>query len=252
MQPSAPIRLAETDSMRIGTAGWSIPSAASTLAPGEGTHLERYARRLTCAEINSSFHRSHRPAVYAKWASQTPPEFRFAVKLPKTITHQQRLRRARAPLEQFLHESSALGNKRGPLLVQLPPSLEFERRPAAAFFALLRARVDGAVVCEARHASWLSAAADRLLVDHQVSRVAADPAYAPGLDRPGGWDGLVYLRLHGAPRTYWSLYDHERLAAYAESLRQSNAPERWCVFDNTASGAAFVNACELRALMAPP
>jgi uncharacterized protein YecE (DUF72 family) len=236
--------------LRIGTAGWSIPSAAAALAPGEGTHLQRCARVLTCAEINSSFHRSHRAAVYAKWASLTPPGFRFAVKLPKTITHEQKLRRARPALEQFLLESSALGDKRGPVLVQLPPSLAFERRPAAAFFALLRARLDGPVVCEARHASWLSPAADRLLLDHQVARVAADPPFAPGLERPGGWRALLYLRLHGSPRTYWSPYDQEHLAAYAATLRESDARERWCIFDNTASGAAFPNACELRALVA--
>ena len=114
----------------IGTAGWSIPRAMAQHFLGEGTHLQRYARHLRCAEINSSFHRPHKPATYAKWAASTPGDFQFAVKLPRTITHDLKLRRARQPLAQFIDESSGLGDKRGPLLVQLPPSLAFDSRVA--------------------------------------------------------------------------------------------------------------------------
>src|SRR5687768_7415869 len=117
----------------MGTAGWSIPRDATTAFTGEGTHLERYARVLHVAEINSSFHRPHAATTYAKWASSTPPHFRFAVKLPRSITHDGRLRRARQPLERFLAESEGLGRKRGPLLVQLPPSFAFERRAVCRF-----------------------------------------------------------------------------------------------------------------------
>ena len=108
----------------IGTAGWSIPRASAHRCAGEGTHLERYGRVLPCAEINSSVHRPHASTTYAKWAKGTPAQFRFAVKVPRTITHDLKLRRAGAPLERFLAETAGLGKKRGPLLVQLPPSLE--------------------------------------------------------------------------------------------------------------------------------
>ena len=94
--------------------------------------------------------------------------------------------------------------------------------------------------------------ASALLVQHQVARVAADPARAPGLDRPDGWPGLVYYRLHGSPRTYWSRYDALRLGAWADALRAlPKDREAWCVFDNTASGAALQNAIELDALLVP-
>ncbi len=238
-----------SNDIRIGSAGWSIPRVAAHRAPGDGTHLQRYARVLNCTEINSSFHRPHRPGVYAKWAASTPPDFRFCVKLPRAITHDLRLRRSRALLETFLAECAGLDEKRGPLLVQLPPSLAFDRRVVATFFRTLRQRFTGQVVCEPRHASWVSPAADALLVEHSVARVAADPAHAAGLERPGGWDGLLYIRLHGSPRTYWSPYEADRLAGYARMLRESVATERWCIFDNTASGAAFGNALDLRALL---
>ena len=213
--------------------------------PGEGTHLERYARRMTGTEINSSFHRPHAPATYAKWAAAAPSPFRFAVKMPRTITHDEKLRRARRPLAQFLQETAGLGEKRGPVLVQLPPSLAFDRRVAARFFDLLRQSYDGPVVCEPRHETWFTAAADGLLVRNRIARVAADPPPAHGAETPGGWDGLVYLRLHGSPRKYWSRYPPARIDALARQLRESGAPETWCMFDNTASGAALENAWEL-------
>jgi uncharacterized protein YecE (DUF72 family) len=231
----------------IGTAGWSIPRGFAPQCGGPGTHLERYARVFRGAEINSSFYRPHAAATYAKWAASTPPGFQFAVKVPRLVTHELALRRARAGLELFLAESAGLGQKRGPLLVQLPGKHRFDARVAGRFFDLMRSLYDGPVVCEPRHPSWLTARADALLARSHVARVAADPARAPGLDRPGGWIGLVYYRLHGAPRTYWSRYDAVFIDAVATSLCSlPSSVDAWCIFDNTASGAAMENAQELR------
>jgi uncharacterized protein YecE (DUF72 family) len=175
------------------------------------------------------------------------------VKVPRTITHDQKLRRARVPLERFLAESAGLSDKRGPLLVQLPPSLAFEPRVAARFFELLRARHEGHVVCEPRHGTWISPAADSLLARYGVARVAADPPTAPGAQLPGGWSGLVYFRLHGSPRKYWSRYTEEYVDALSDTLRKvPGHVDAWCVFDNTASGAAIENACELHSHAVSP
>ena len=95
-----------------------------------------------CAEINSSFHRPHAASTYAKWAKATPGSFRFAVKFPRTITHDLKLQRVRTAVDRFLEETSGLGSRRGPLLVQLPPSLEFDRRGASRFFDLVRQRYE--------------------------------------------------------------------------------------------------------------
>lgn len=229
----------------IGTAGWTIPRSSSPGVPGDGTHQQRYARVFNGAEINSSFYRPHAASTYRKWAESTPPGFLFSVKLPRAITHDLKLRRARPPLERFLEESAGLGDRRGPLLVQLPPSFAFEARVAGRFFELLRQRHDGPVVCEPRHATWLSPQADTMLARFEIARVAADPARASGFESPGGWPGLTYFRLHGSPRVYWSRYTPEFLAAMARSLEDG----AWCIFDNTASGAALENALELRAML---
>jgi uncharacterized protein YecE (DUF72 family) len=230
----------------IGTAGWSIPRQVAPHFPGEGTHLHRYARVLHCVEINSSFHRPHAAATYARWAASAPAEFRFSVKIPRAITHEGALRAARPLIDRFLEESAGLGDKRGPLLLQLPPSLAFDRRVAGRFLDLLRSRFGGPLVCEPRHPTWFAVAAEALLVRHDVARVAADPAPAPGAERPGGWSGLVYYRLHGTPRKYWSRYEPEMLAGLAGDLRRAAAHvDVWCLFDNTASGAALENARNL-------
>lgn len=230
----------------VGTAGWSVPRDAQPHFPAEGTHLVRYAARLPAAEINSSFYRPHRPASYARWAASVGPAFRFSVKLPRTITHEQRLADAGALLDAFLAGVSALGPTLGCLLVQLPPSLAFEPAVAERFLAALRARHDGPVALEPRHASWFDAPADARLVDWRVGRVAADPARVPAAAKPGGWPGTVYYRLHGSPRTYYSPYEPDYLDALAGRLaRAAPGAAAWCVFDNTASGAAAPNALAL-------
>src|SRR4029450_7108933 len=127
-------RRMNTAVIRVGTAGWSIPRASARHFDAAGTHLERYSRRLSCAEINSSFYRPHASATYAKWRDSTPPEFRFAVKLPRTITHERCLANAREPLVAFLDQIRALAEKRGPILVQLPPSLDFDQSALTRLF----------------------------------------------------------------------------------------------------------------------
>src|SRR5690349_23923685 len=118
--------------VRVGTAGWSIPARFADAFPGTGSHLERYARRFDAAEINSSFYRPHRPETYARWAASVPDGFRFAVKVPREVTHRRRLAGAADVLDRFLGEAGALGEKLGPLLVQLPPSLAFDAATAEA------------------------------------------------------------------------------------------------------------------------
>ena len=233
--------------VRIGTAGWSIPRAAAFRFNSAGTHLERYSRSLRCAEINSSFHRPHATATYVKWRDSTPVDFRFAVKMPRAITHELELQDAREPFVTFLAQTDGLAEKRGPILVQLPPSLSFDASVVTRFLDVVRTVYKGPMVCEPRHATWFSPAVAALLDAFDISRVAADPAPVPKATAPAGWPRLAYFRLHGSPRTYWSRYDEIAIATLAATVRSmSTVAEVWCVFDNTASGAAIENAWELR------
>ncbi len=234
------------DQLRIGCAGRTIPKQHASSFPPSGSHLERYAQRFTAVEINSSFYRPHRRMTYERWAAAVPSGFAFAVKAPKAITHALRLAGADAAVNAFLAQASGLGDKLGPLLFQLPPSLAFDPTTARSFFGALRARCDGIVVCEPRHPTWFAAGANDLLTEFCISRVAADPPVVEAAAEPGGWGGLQYFRLHGSPRVYYSEYRPDQLEQRAQQLvRAAEDRPAWCIFDNTAAGAATANAFAL-------
>ncbi|MBD2749012.1 DUF72 domain-containing protein [Microvirga sp. BT688] len=237
--------------LRIGTAAWNIPKEHTARFPLAGSQLERYGAVLNAVEINSSFCRPHRTATYERWAASVPEDFRFAVKVPKAITHERRLREVGNLLERFLSEVGGLGPKLGPLLVQLPPSLAFQAGITDSFLRELRARVQGSIVCEPRHISWFTPEVEALLAELRIARVAADPTPVPSAGDPGGWRGLSYYRLHGSPRIYYSAYTAEYLAAIAEVLaRDAGAGvDTWCIFDNTAAFAATGDALTTRSLV---
>jgi uncharacterized protein YecE (DUF72 family) len=180
-----------------------------------------------------------------------PADFRFAVKMPRTITHDQRLVGCGEAVARFLDEAGGLGDRLGPLLVQLPGSFAFDARVVSGFFTRLRAAFAGAVACEPRHAGWFTPAADEVLRGLRVARVAADPAKLPAAAEPGGWPGLVYYRLHGSPEMYRSAYGAQRQAEIAARLRAAPArSDVWCIFDNTMFGHATADALAVAALVA--
>src|SRR3978361_949297 len=110
----------------IGTAGWSISAQYAHDFSDGGTHLGRYGARLNAVEINSSFYRPHQRKTYERWAAGVPEDFRFSVKLPRSITQEHRLQNYGALLSRFLEESAGLGVKLGVILVQLPPTLVYD------------------------------------------------------------------------------------------------------------------------------
>lgn len=240
---------------RIGCAGWSLPAVLQGEFGAEGSHLERYGARLNACEINSSFYRPHGFDTYRRWGDSVPAGFRFSVKLPQAITHDSRLAGCDGAIGDFLAQAQGLGDKLSCVLVQLPPSLAFDAQACGDFFEALRARWDGGVACEPRHASWFTSRADALLRRHRVARVLADPVRHAAGAMPGGYRGLTYLRLHGSPRVYYSAYPPDLIAALAARIRMAerDGTEVWCMFDNTASGAAAGDALALqRALQQDP
>jgi uncharacterized protein YecE (DUF72 family) len=245
------LRSPDRPGVHVGTAGWALPHMWRDRFPPGGSNLERYAARFSCAEINSSFYRPHRRSTYERWASSVPPGFQFAVKVPRAITHDQRLVAAEVLLEVFLEEATGLGDRLGPLLVQLPPSLALDESTADEFFATLRSLHAGDVVCEPRHASWFGERGETVLRAHRVARAGADPALSANAALPGGWPALAYLRLHGSPHMYRSSYDAEALEGVGTLLRahRDAGAAGWCIFDNTTLGAATGNALALARLL---
>lgn len=233
--------------LRIGTAGWAVPSLYAAVMPRGGSHLERYAQRLNAVEINSSFYRPHQRKTYERWARSTPAGFSFSVKMSKAITHEARLTDCDAMLDRFVAEVTGLGDKLGVLLVQLPPSFSFDKRVADRFFRALRERIDTPAALEPRHRSWFKPDVTAWLADISIARVAADPAPVAEAGEASGWAGLAYYRWHGSPRIYFSDYDASALASLKRKLDESRrrGVPTWCIFDNTALGAALGNALAL-------
>jgi uncharacterized protein YecE (DUF72 family) len=236
------------ESVRVGCAGWSIPrQAAARFVSGE-SHLERYSHEFNACEINSTFYRPHRKETWERWARSVPANFRFAVKAPKTLTHKMKLDCSSEVLSAFLEQINFLREKLGPVLIQLPPSLEFDPWRVNKFLSLLRGSFSGDVVWEPRHSSWFNNKVDDVLKEFRIARVAADPGCVPASIRPGGLASLAYFRLHGSPRRYFSAYSDDFLSALAAQFASLVAGARvWCIFDNTASGSAVQNALELTA-----
>jgi uncharacterized protein YecE (DUF72 family) len=154
--PIAPMRKLTTTpgthEVRIGTAGWAIPQPDRVQFPAERSQLARYASRLSTVEINSSFRRDHRRSTYERWGSEVPASFRFCVKLPRSITHEQRLVDSEAMLDAFLAGATGLGERLGCLLVQLPPKLAFAQS-VSSFLEGLRQRFPRQIAVEPRRAA---------------------------------------------------------------------------------------------------
>ncbi|WP_256077387.1 DUF72 domain-containing protein [Massilia sp. YIM B04103] len=233
---------------RIGCASWSIPRQEADAFPDAGSHLERYAQVFNCVEINSSFYRPHQRKTYERWAATVPDDFLFSVKLPRTITHEARLAGCDELLARFADEVDGLGAKLGCLLVQMAPRHAFDHAIADAFFHALRTRFGCLLACEGRHPSWFGVNASNLLHEQGIVRVIADPPIGDaGPYRPTA--SACYIRLHGSPQVYYSAYSAERLRKIAAFIHEQD--QSWCIFDNTAAGAAVPDALALCAMRQP-
>ncbi|PZM15524.1 DUF72 domain-containing protein [Rhizobium tubonense] len=223
----------------VGTAGWLIPGSVAARFPTEGSALARYSAVFNAVEINSTFYRRHKLQTIQRWANSVPEDFRFSVKLPKQITHELRLADLEQPLLRFLSDIEPLGAKLGPLLCQLPPTLEFGGSEVNSGLRFMRKQHGGEIVIEPRHESWASDGASDLLDELTIDRVVADPIKIAGMVPAD--EGFRYLRLHGKPKIYYSSYSSLEIGAFSEMLSQND----WCIFDNTASDAAIENALEM-------
>lgn len=255
-KPDGPdqLRKPTQPSLFLGCAGWSIPRAEIAHFPDVGSHLQRYAQVFNAVEINSSFYRDHLPLTYRRWAVAVPGGFRFSVKFPRSISHERRLRSCDDLLDSFLSGVHELDGRLGCLLLQLPPTMEWDRALVLSFLDRLRRVHAGPVACEPRHASWFHPEVSRELATRAISRVAADPALRVEAQLPAGDRRLQYLRLHGSPRRYYDSYADATMKRVATHMKRPTGvvEQRWCMFDNTAAGHATANALALKHALGLP
>lgn len=238
----------EPGPFHIGISGWRYPLWRGVFYPAglaQRHELEYASRSLASVEVNGSFYSLQRPSSYQQWRAQTPAGFVFSVKGPRFITHMKKLVGVEVPLANFFASGVlALGDKLGPVLWQLPPTLGFDEGRLAAFFALLPRttgsaaqlaahhdqRLDGRAVTttdadrplrhalEVRHASFETVRLVNLLRDNDIALVCADSAGTwPELDDVTS--DFVYARLHGNQELYVSGYDEAALDSWAARIR---------------------------------
>src|SRR5687767_2521756 len=140
--------------MLVGTSGYSYKEWKGTFYPDKlpaDQMLAWYGERLSTVEINNTFYRMPKTKVLQTWADQVPGNFRFVLKASQRITHQKRLVDVEEPLEILIRNSSAMQQRLGALLFQLPPNLKKDLPRLDAFLKLLNQRAPAAI--EFRHES---------------------------------------------------------------------------------------------------
>lgn len=234
--------------VRIGISGWRYKGWRGVFYPkglAQRRELEYASRIFDSIEINGTFYSLQRPESFRLWAEETPPDFVFALKGGRFITHMLKLRNAEPALANYFASGPlALGEKMGPILWQFPPQLAFTRERFESFFALLprstkqaarlakkcndrvlgrsclEAKIDLPIrhAVEIRHESFATEEFIDLLREHNVALVAADTVEWPLLLDVTA--DFVYARLHGSEQLYWSGYEDEALEDWAERVAE--------------------------------
>jgi len=160
----------------VGTSGFSYDAWVGPFYPAglpADARLAYYAERLSAVEINNSFYRVPRTEVVEGWAASVPPEFRIVLKVTRRVSHFARLSEsAEEPMQWMLRAAEALGERRGPLLCQLPPNLRADPPRLATFLGRLPAGAE--VAFEFRHASWRSDEVADILRAHGAALCLSD------------------------------------------------------------------------------
>lgn len=291
VQDNAALPEATPALIHIGTSGWNYPDWRGKFYPqglAQAKELSYMAEQFDTLEINSSFYRLMLPKTFEKWARSVPEGFEYAVKGWKNITHMRRLKDCADDVAIFFSSGvMALKDRMGPILWQLPPSLDFDANTLETFLASLprtfgEAKKLGAsapppaakdaekpgaqaalidltttdtpeleskplrYALEPRSASFGCPQALEILRKYDTALVMADTAGRyPQFNEVTA--NMVYIRLHGSPRMYYSNYSDAVLATWAERIRAwaEDGHLVYCYFDNTAVGHAPVNAKSL-------
>lgn len=227
----------------IGTSGWHYRHWAGPFYPnGIATQkfLEFYAEHFPTVEINSTFYRLPTSETLTNWRDRTPPDFVFACKASRYVTHMKKLKDPRESINRFLEVVNVLGGKLGPILFQLPPRWHARPQRLAAF---LEAFPEGyRYAFEFRDETWFTEETFGLLSRHNVAFCIYD------LDRKRVPDRLtsdfVYARLHGPDRPYRGRYGKRGLRAWALKICRwrNTGRDVYCYFDNDENGYAAQDA----------
>jgi len=228
-----------------GTSNVVVPIKQSEYPPElkDASRLQYYATFFTSVEVNSSFYKIPMAKTVKRWSESVPDEFRFTFKVPKTVTHAKGLQFDVKEIERFAEAIEQAGDKKGCLLVQLPPSVQQDRHEELE--GILQCLYDNApgwkIALEFRHNTWYKRSVYRMLHGYGATVVQHDmPASAsPVVDVA---DDFTYLRFHGPDGKYRGSYDDATLSAYADRITAGIGEGRdFYIYFNNTMGDALVN-----------
>lgn len=243
---------ARTDAPRvwIGTSGWHYQHWVGAFYPPKmpaAGMLDYYSQFFDTVEINNSFYRLPPESALADWRDSTLPNFLFAMKGSRFLTHMKKLKDAEEGLERFLQRAEILGGKLGPILFQLPPNWEVNLPRLEEFLRILPAHHRYAF--EFRNASWNMPSTYELLSTYHAGYCVFHLA---GAQSPVQITAkFAYVRLHGPGDKYQGSYSNADLHKWAERVTKwTNAGlDVYIYFDNDDSGYAAQNALSLKAMV---
>lgn len=232
----------------LGTSGWSYDEWVGPVYPTWDTpKLKYYSSIFSTAEIDSTFYAYPKKEMVQGWIRNTPPGFKFSLKLPQLITHKKRLENVNGDLVQFLDLVKPMSNaqKLGAVLIQLPPS--FTKNSAKTlenFFLILPSDFQYAV--EFRHKSWEGKETTKLLESYRISSVITDSPLEFVSEITTGW---AFVRYHGKGEKIWYdyRYSEQDIASLAKKLEaiKKRVTIVYAYFNNHYRGNAIENALQL-------
>lgn len=241
---------------RAGTSGLVLREPNKQAFPEQHRHQHRltyYASLFNSIEINSSFYKVPMPVTFTKWSNLVPPDFQFTIKLWREITHSRGFAFNPADIALFMRAAASLGSKKGCLLIQLPPSIAWNKiDQLEKMLELVRTSDPGPpwrLAVEFRDKSWYRPETYHLLDKYQSALVLHDmPSSA--IHTPTENAGFIYIRFHGIRGDYKGSYTHDHLQEYAEKIRSwlNEGKDVYTYFNNTI-GDAVANLETLNALV---
>jgi len=228
----------------IGTSGWQYRDWRGRFYPqrlAQRLWLEHYVEHFATVESNNAFYRLPELTTFEKWRERTPPDFRWAVKASRFLTHIKRLREPEEPVARLMERAAGLGPKLDVILLQLPPTLRADadllRECLSRFPTTVR------VAVEPRHESWWTDEIRALLERYGAALCWADRDERPiaPLWRTADW---TYLRFHTGAAQPWPRYRPQTLQLWAERLAATwtDDEDAYVYFNNDPGGAAVVDA----------
>jgi uncharacterized protein YecE (DUF72 family) len=223
----------------IGTSGWQYGDWRGRFYPPGlpvSRWLETYSEGFATVESNAAFYRLPERRTFADWAARTPPDFVMAVKVSRYLTHIRRLREPAEAVARFVDRVAGLGDKLGPVLLQLPPQLRCDAERLDA--ALAEFPPEFRVAVEFRHPTWFVDETRALLTERRAALCLADRRRTlTPLWKTAPW---TYLRFHEGRASPAPCYGSTALRTWAHRLAEGWGPDAncWVYFNNDPRGCA--------------